>query len=87
MAIGNRALMAAEGVEVGPEVEAWMADREGRAFTCVLLAGDARVAAVLAITDPLKPEAKAVVAALQVRPERCKRRFWGCMLLADLWRL
>jgi hypothetical protein len=67
VAIGNRALMAAEGVEVGPEVEEWMAGREQQAFTCVVLAVDGRVAAVLAITDPLKPEAKAVVAALQVR--------------------
>ena len=47
------------------EVVEWMRERETGGATCVLVALAASVVACLAITDPLKPEAVGVVAALR----------------------
>ncbi|KAL6748480.1 putative copper-transporting ATPase 3-like protein [Haematococcus lacustris] len=64
--VGNHALLAAHGVEVAAEVEHGVVrSLEEGGHTCVLVAVDGQLAAVLAVSDPLKPEAPAVVAALQ----------------------
>jgi len=62
--LGNRALMEARGVELGP----WTAVGDTLAAdgkTVVHLAFAGRLIALIAAADPLKPEAPAVVAALR----------------------
>jgi Cu+-exporting ATPase len=62
--LGNRALMDARGIELGP----WVAQAEALAAqgkTVVYLAFAGRLVAVIAAADVLKPEAPAVVAALR----------------------
>lgn len=67
LALGNRRLMLEQGVSVGVEAQAFMALHEGQARTCVLVGINGAVVAALAIADPLKPEARPVVAALQAQ--------------------
>lgn len=62
--LGNRRLMLEQDVSVGVEAQAFMQVHEGQARTCVLVGINGNVVAALAIADPLKPEARAVVAAL-----------------------
>jgi hypothetical protein len=47
------------------QVHEWMRSYEKEGATCVLLAANARLLAAFAISDPLKPEAPAVIAALR----------------------
>src|SRR5690606_25942833 len=61
VAVGNRALMESEGIAAASLAEA--ADqlrRDGR--TAMFVAVDGRVAGVLAVADPLRPDAAAAVA-------------------------
>eukprot|EP00271_Cylindrocystis_brebissonii_P007903 TRINITY_DN21809_c0_g1_i1.p1 TRINITY_DN21809_c0_g1~~TRINITY_DN21809_c0_g1_i1.p1 ORF type:complete len:1089 (-),score=224.28 TRINITY_DN21809_c0_g1_i1:538-3804(-) len=69
--IGNRKLMASEGVPVPPEAEQQLQAVEERARTGVLLALDGELSAVFAISDPLKVEAALVVRGLQQMGIRC----------------
>jgi Cu+-exporting ATPase len=62
--LGNRALMEARGIELGP----WVARSEAQAAqgqTVVYLAFAGRLVGVVAVADVLKPEASATVAALR----------------------
>jgi hypothetical protein len=70
LALGNRRLMLEQAVSVGVEAQTFMQTHEAQARTCVLVGINGNVVAAMAIADPLKPEARAVVAALhtQVRP-------------------
>ncbi|KAK9806592.1 hypothetical protein WJX73_005689 [Symbiochloris irregularis] len=77
--VGNKALMAQEGVQVPREVTSWIYERETQGATCVLVAVASSVAAALAITDPLKPEAVGVVAALRGLGLQCY------MVTGDNW--
>src|SRR5690606_851480 len=64
VAVGNRALMESEGIAAASLAE--VADelrRDGR--TAMFVAVDGRVAGVLAVADPLRPDAAAAVRALQ----------------------
>ncbi|KAI7843072.1 hypothetical protein COHA_003243 [Chlorella ohadii] len=84
LAIGNRRLMQEEGVALSPRVHDWMRRYEQEGATCVLVAlavssAPLRLAAALAIADPLKPEAPAVVAALRRKGLRCH------MVTGDNW--
>lgn len=65
LAIGNRLLMQEQGVLLLPEVESYMQLREGMGQTCVLIGINGKAVAAMAVSDPLKPEAAGVVAALQ----------------------
>ena len=65
VAVGNRQLMAGEGVAVPAPTLDYMRAREDEGMTCILLAADSVLLAVIAITDPLKPEAPAVISALR----------------------
>lgn len=65
VALGNRLLMQEQGVLLGPEVEDYMQSREAQGQTCVLVGINGKAVAALAVSDPLKPEALGVVAALQ----------------------
>lgn len=63
--IGNRLLMQEQGVLLLPQVEEFMQLREGLGQTCVLVGINGTAVAAMAVSDPLKPEAAGVVAALQ----------------------
>ncbi len=78
--VGNRLLMQQEGVEVPPEAESYITPMETTGHTCVLAALNGRLAGVVAIADPLKPEAAGVVSALRARGIQC------IMITGDNWR-
>lgn len=63
--VGNKRLMHAYDVPVGPNVEAYISENEQLAQTCVLVAIDGEVAGAFSVTDPVKPEAKLVVSFLR----------------------
>jgi Cu+-exporting ATPase len=56
--VGNVRHMAAAGVGVPPAAEAYMREAEGRGSTCVLVAVGSALAGVVAVMDPIKPEAR-----------------------------
>lgn len=62
--VGNKRLMQANNVLVGPDVDDYMLENEQQARTCVLVAIDGRVAGAFAVTDPVKPEAARVISFL-----------------------
>ena len=64
LALGNAALMAGQGIDVAPLADAVGAAR-ARGHTVMFLAIDGRLAAWLAVGDPLKPEAAAALRALR----------------------
>jgi cation transport ATPase len=55
----------------GVEAQAFMSCHESQARTCVLVGINGNVVAALAIADPLKPEARAVVQALHAQVGCC----------------
>jgi len=82
LVIGNRRLMLEQQVSVGVEAQGFMQEHEAQARTCVLVGINGEVVAALAIADPLKPEAKAVVAALHAQVGRGWAT-WGPCLSVD----
>ena len=64
LALGNAALMSARGVDVAP-VAAGVERARSRGHTVMYLAFDGRLAAWIAVGDPLKPGAEAVLRALR----------------------
>eukprot|EP00198_Chlamydomonas_reinhardtii_P009930 XP_001699267.1 heavy metal transporting ATPase [Chlamydomonas reinhardtii] len=80
VAVGNRLLMQQEGVAVPEEAEAYVAPMESSGHTCVHVALNGRLVGILAVADPLKPEAPGVVAALR------SRKVEVVMLTGDNWR-
>jgi cation transport ATPase len=62
--------MQEQGVVLGPEVEDYMQSREAQGQTCVLVGINGKAVAALAVSDPLKPEAVGVVAALERQVRR-----------------
>ncbi|KAF5447817.1 hypothetical protein F2P56_033338 [Juglans regia] len=63
--VGNKRLMRACSIPVGPEVEDYILKNEQLARTCVLVAIDGKVAGAFAVTDPVKPEARCVISFLR----------------------
>ncbi|PON78856.1 P-type ATPase, subfamily IB [Parasponia andersonii] len=63
--VGNRRLMRAFNVPVGPQVEGYISENEHLARTCVLVAIDGEVAGAFSVTDPVKPEAGRVISFLR----------------------
>ncbi|KAF8398421.1 hypothetical protein HHK36_017348 [Tetracentron sinense] len=63
--VGNKRLMLACDIPVGPEVEDYMSKAEQLVRTCVLVAIDGRIAGAFSVTDPVKPEAERVVSFLR----------------------
>ncbi|KAA8528102.1 hypothetical protein F0562_035029 [Nyssa sinensis] len=64
--VGNKRLMRACNVLVGPEVEDYISESEQQARTCALVAIDGKVAGAFAVTDPVKPEAARVISFLHL---------------------
>nr|NLI50819.1 copper-translocating P-type ATPase [Propionibacterium sp.] len=65
VAVGNAALIAAEGVRTPPEAEALLEDAAETARTAVLVAVDGRLAGALVVADALKGSAPDAVARLR----------------------
>lgn len=62
--VGNVQLMTASGIKVPDEALDYLQDMEKQARTGILVAINKEVHGALAISDPVKPEARAVVAIL-----------------------
>lgn len=65
MLVGNRRLLAARGVALTPEQEAAAAAHEAAGQTLALVAAGGRAVGLIGITDPIRPEAEGLVAALR----------------------
>lgn len=78
LAIGNRKLMAVQGVSIDEHIEAYATGREKAGNTAVLIAIDKKLTGVISIADQIKPEAKAAIE--QLRQAGVKRTF---MLTGD----
>ncbi len=63
--VGNRALLAERGAPVGAAAERLLADLASAGKTPMLLAIDGRLAGVIAVADPVKPEAQQAVETLR----------------------
>jgi Cu2+-exporting ATPase len=63
--VGNRALLSEYGVEIPPPAEACAAEREARGETAVLVARAGRIAGIVVLSDPLRPEAGRAVESLR----------------------
>lgn len=87
LALGNRRLMQERLATIGPDAAAFMRDHEAQAHTCVLVGINGSVVAALAIADPLKPEARSVVAALQAQVRVMGPRGWRgvCGSVSATW--
>jgi Cu2+-exporting ATPase len=62
---GNRALLAERGIPLAPGVDARAAGHEADGDTVAFLARAGEVVALLAVSDPLRPEAREALATLQ----------------------
>jgi Cu2+-exporting ATPase len=65
VALGNRAMLAGEGASLPPEAEDQARRLEAEGDTVVFLAVGGKVAALFAVSDPVRPEAEEAVAALR----------------------
>ncbi|XP_019241377.1 PREDICTED: probable copper-transporting ATPase HMA5 isoform X2 [Nicotiana attenuata] len=63
--VGNKSLMLEQGIAIPVEAEEALAETEGLAQTGILVSIDKEVIGVLAISDPLKPEAPEVISILK----------------------
>ena len=63
LVIGTDRLMTREGISIAPVADA-LNDLTGRGETPVLVAVDGRIAGLIGISDPVKPQSKATIAAL-----------------------
>lgn len=79
--VGNKHMMADEGIAVPAAVDDYMRRMEDQCCTCVMVAVGGSLAGVLAISDPIKAEARGVVAALSQRGFQCH------MVTGDNWRV
>ncbi|KAL4446311.1 hypothetical protein ABPG77_003118 [Micractinium sp. CCAP 211/92] len=78
--VGNTRLMAEAGIVVPQAAAAYMRDKESCGSTCVLVAVQTTLVGVIAVMDPIKPEARGVVAALHQMGMQC------VLLTGDNWR-
>ncbi|XP_057845686.1 probable copper-transporting ATPase HMA5 [Cryptomeria japonica] len=62
--VGNRQMMVASDISIPEDVNKHLKDVEKEARTGVLVAFDAEIVGLIAISDPVKPEAKEVVSML-----------------------
>ncbi|MGY1650835.1 heavy metal translocating P-type ATPase [Geodermatophilus sp. SYSU D01119] len=63
--LGSEALMAAEGVAVGPEALAWLADLRAATETPLLLAVDGDLVGLVSLRDEIRAESPEVLSALR----------------------
>lgn len=65
LAIGNRKLLADQGVAVPEAIETYATQREKAGNTAVLIAIDGQLMGVISIADQIKPEAKSAIQQLR----------------------
>jgi Cu2+-exporting ATPase len=65
VALGNRALLAEQGISLPPAADAAAREREARGETVAFLAAGGEVRALLSVADALRDESVAAVAALR----------------------
>jgi len=63
--LGSEALMAGEGVEVGPDAATWLTTLRAATETPLLLAVDGELVGLISLRDEIRPEAPEVLAALR----------------------
>ncbi|XP_022149488.1 copper-transporting ATPase HMA4-like [Momordica charantia] len=63
--VGNRRLLQAHNIAVGPQVDRYVVENERLAQTCILVAINGRVAGGFGVTDPPKPGTRAVISYLR----------------------
>lgn len=78
--VGNRKLMAENGIHISTEVENFVVELEESAKTGILVAYNDILTGVLGIADPLKREASVVIEGLQ------KMGVTPVMVTGDNWR-
>ncbi|CAI0392638.1 unnamed protein product, partial [Linum tenue] len=78
--VGNRKLMAENGIEISAATESFVVELEDSAKTGILVAFDDKLIGVLGVADPLKREAAVVVEGLQ------KMGVEPVMVTGDNWR-
>ncbi|CAI0401544.1 unnamed protein product [Linum tenue] len=78
--VGNRKLMADNGIEISAYIEDFVVELEDSAKTGILVAFDNKLIGVLGVADPLKREAAVVVEGLQ------KMGVEPVMVTGDNWR-
>ena len=65
LAIGNRKLMASEGIHIEESIEAYAVQREKAGNTAIFASIDGKVAGILSIADRIRPEAQAALQQLR----------------------
>jgi len=78
--LGNKAMMADYGITVPQEVDAFVRSMEASGCTCIYVSVGIQLLAAIAVMDPIKPEARGVIAALHHMGLQC------VMLTGDNWR-
>ncbi|XP_047270705.1 probable copper-transporting ATPase HMA5 isoform X2 [Capsicum annuum] len=63
--LGNKSLMLEHGIAIPVQAEEALAEAEGQAQTGILVSIDKELIGVLSVSDPLKPEAPAVISFLK----------------------
>ncbi|WP_269175975.1 heavy metal translocating P-type ATPase [Modestobacter sp. VKM Ac-2986] len=63
--LGSEALMAGEGVEVGPEAANWLTTLRAATETPLLLAVDGELVGLVSLRDEIRPESREVLDALR----------------------
>ncbi|KAG2299164.1 hypothetical protein Bca4012_010729 [Brassica carinata] len=63
--VGNKNLMSQDGVNITEEAEEMLAEAEEMAQTGILVSVDRELTGVLAVSDPLKPSARAAISILK----------------------
>ncbi|CAN1287885.1 Copper-transporting ATPase RAN1 [Linum perenne] len=78
--VGNRKLMAENGIEISAAIEAFVVELEDSAKTGILVAFDDHLVGVIGVADPLKREAVVVIEGLR------KMGVEPVMVTGDNWR-
>lgn len=63
--LGNRRLLAENGIPLPPGAESYMADRERQGQTVLVVAHDRQVCGLVSLADPTREEAPAAIASLR----------------------
>jgi Cu+-exporting ATPase len=77
--VGNKKLMLDHNIVISVEAEEILAEAENKAQTGILVSLDGEVVGVLAVSDPLKPDAKEVISILKSMKIR------SIMVTGDNW--
>jgi len=77
--VGNKKLMLDHNIAISVEAEEILAEAENMAQTGILVSLDGEIVGVLAVSDPLKPDAKEVISILK------SMKIKSIMVTGDNW--